>query len=174
MKKTNIEMIIPLTPEKLMEEVLPVINAAVEAWRAKNTNETITARINKLLDDHSNTITMKLMGFNSSWGQDWSLDHCNGRAGESAAGDFIKQTQNAAIKAWLTEAMQNMPPMTTQVKNRFHRDAQTEYNEILRKAAYTYASEKADKDMTAMFASLASSSLFDKYIKTKKLLEATS
>lgn len=174
MKTTNTKIIIPLTPEKLMEEVLPVINAAVETWRIKNTDAVITARVNKVLDDHSNAITMKLMGFNSSWGKDWELDHCNGRAGESAAGDFIRQTQSAAIKAWLTLAIQDMPPMATKVKARFQKDVQNEYDTLLRKAAYDYASKKADEDMTAIFASLASSSLFNKYIKTKKLLETTS
>lgn len=76
-----------------LNDMLGVVLQAVSDWRAKNTESALKTRVHELLDRNSKEITMKLLGFDSRYVKQWELDHCNGRAGESAAGDYLKRVQ---------------------------------------------------------------------------------
>lgn len=150
-----------------IDQVLPAIAQAVAEWQTKNTEEVIKATVKRKLDQASEEITLKLLGFNNSWGK-WELDHCNGRAGESAAGDFIKKVQQEAIQEWLTSVM--LPKVTPQLASKLKAEAQREYADTLLSKVRQLARNKADADASNLINKIIESKDVDKYIKTMKLL----
>jgi hypothetical protein len=80
-----------------VDSLLTSIACAVEEWKAKNTKEVIKTTVTELLDKESKQLTLKLLGFEDRWGK-WEVDHCNGRGGESAAGDYLRIAQKTAIQ----------------------------------------------------------------------------
>lgn len=160
-----------MTPEQLMEEVLPVINNAIAVWREKNTDTVIAKRVTDLLDAHSKEITMKLLGFDTHYGKDWELDHCNGRNGNSVAGDYLRHNQATAIRAWLSTCMEDMKPMGVTAKARFNKQMQYEYEQEMHRNIKEIAAKQVNLDTTGLLATVASTSLLEKYLQTKALLE---
>lgn len=90
--------------EQIKEEMAAMTLVAVEEWRAKNPPEVIEKRVFEMLDNSLNTIVPKLLGFNTHYrgseGIRWEIDSCNGRAGDSAAGDYLRACARDSIKAW--------------------------------------------------------------------------
>lgn len=54
------------------------------------TPEKIVANVIKQLDKDREQFVYKLMGFDKDYGNNWKVDHCNGRSGNSPVGDAIK------------------------------------------------------------------------------------
>lgn len=150
-----------------LDQLLPAIATAVHQWKRDNTPEAITATVTRLLDKNSEEITKKLLGFTDTWGK-WELDHCNGRGGDSAAGDFIRKTQQAAIEAWLSTVL--MPKLTPALAKSLNKQAQCEYAERLRGMVKQRVYALADRDAEAIIAGLVESTGIDKFIQTTKLL----
>ena len=99
------------------------IQAAYMKWLAKNTPETIQKNCLNILDKSKDDILRALLGFEKdSWGrQEWKVDHCNGRAGESAVGDYLRRHQQATIDQWLSQV--DMPKMTPSMKKSTEKEA---------------------------------------------------
>jgi hypothetical protein len=157
-----------------LDKLLPAISEAVVQWEEKNTPKKITTTIHKMLDTNRDTIVKKLLGFDSDrWtGKDvWTLDHCNGRAGESAAGDYIRKTAQAAIQEWLSQA--KMPALlASEVKS-----MQSEMRQVYRNRVGDYLHKlvvsKADQDATELFNKITKSNDIDSYIKAMQLISPT-
>lgn len=159
-----------MEPIKPLDEVLPFITQAVANWKTKNTEEVIEERVTKQLDESCTEITMKLLGFNESWGK-WDLDHCNGRGGESAAGDYLRKVQQAAIQKWL-ETVQ-LPEIPPKLKAATVAEYTSEYQNALRQALYRLAMKQAEEDAQFLIGKLVTSDRLEDYLKTMKLLGAT-
>jgi len=99
------------------------IQAAYMKWLAENTPETIQKKCLNILNKSQDDILRTLLGFEKdSWGrQEWKVDHCNGRAGESAAGDYLRRHQQVAIDQWLDQV--DMPEMTSSMKKSMEKEA---------------------------------------------------
>ena len=110
---------------------------------------------------------MKLLGFNDRWGK-WELDHCNGRSGESAAGDFIRKYQTEAIQEWLKTVC--LPELDVKTKAQFKREAKAEYVDHIYRGLRNAAQERANADLQELLNELTSSDQLDAYFKTMKLL----
>jgi hypothetical protein len=151
-----------------IDKVLPLITKAVAEWQFKNDEETIRTAIHKRLDKESDQITMKLLGFNVSYGRDWELDHCNGRSGNSAAGDFIRKAQQVAIEQWLRDIP--LPVMSAALKKRLHKKMNDVYESSILDKVCVMAKAKADHDLTALLETLTPSNDLENYIKTIKLI----
>ena len=123
------------------------IQAAYMKWLAKNTPETIQKNCLNILDKSKDDILRALLGFEKdSWGrQEWKVDHCNGRAGESAAGDYLRRHQQAVINKWLAQV--DMPEMTTSMKKSMEKEAldmfKREFTRTLEAKVTKYAEEQA-------------------------------
>lgn len=152
---------------KPIDEVLPFITRAVADWKLKNNEELITKRVTEQLDKSSAEITMKLLGFNESWGK-WDLDHCNGRGGESAAGDYLRKVQQAAIQKWL-ETVQ-LPEIPSKLKAATVAEYKSEYQNALRQALYRLAMKQAEEDAQFLIGKLVASDRLDNYFKAVKLI----
>jgi len=123
------------------------IQAAYMKWLAQNTPETIQKNCLNILNKSKDDILRALLGFEKdSWGrQEWKVDHCNGRAGESAAGDYLRRHQQAAIDQWLSQV--DMPEMTPSMKKSMENEAldmfKREFNRTLKVKVTQYAEEQA-------------------------------
>ena len=150
-----------------IDELLPVIAQAVATWKLKNTSDKIKSKVTDLLDANSKEITMKLLGFDNRWNE-WELDHCNNRSGNSAAGDFIRSTQAEAIKEWLAQV--SMPTLDTKTKNKLIKQAQATYEDYLGRAVRAAIERKATADADLVIAHLTQSQQIDKHLQVLKLI----
>ena len=131
----------------LVDMSATAIQEAYSEWLDKNSPEKIKKDCLKVLNESSEEILRKLLGFNKdSWGK-WSLDHCNGRHGNSAAGDYIRKHQAAAVDAWLSQV--DLPKLTLQMKKSMEEHAQNAFtrafNKQLREKVETFAQKQADE-----------------------------
>ena len=111
----------------------------------------------------------KLLGFNKSgWDGDWSLDHCNGRSGNSAAGDFLRNAQAEAIKKWLEGIP--MPVMSPKMLATFKKQYQDEFNQRIKYQMHKLIQAEADKRAAELFKSISCSTQIDDFMKVMKLI----
>lgn len=150
-----------------IDDLLPEIASAVEKWRGNNTPEVLRKQIFTRLDKERDVILLKLLGFDASYGG-WTLDHCNGRAGESTAGLFLKQAQGDAIKEWLTRTV--MPTLTDERRESIMKGMAQHYESLFREGLKKAIAEKATADVKAVMDQLSTSNNIDKYLKVLGLI----
>lgn len=155
---------------KPLDEVLPFITQAVADWKTKNSKEVIAKQVTNQLDKSSAEITMKLLGFDERWGK-WDVDHCNGRSGESAAGDYLRKAQQTAVQKWL-ETVQ-LPEIPPKLKAAAVAEYKNDYQKALQLALYRLAMKQAEEDAQFLIGKLTTSDRLEDYLKTMKLLGAT-
>jgi glutathionyl-hydroquinone reductase len=152
-----------------IDDLLPEIAATVERWKAQNTPVKLQADIFRRLDKERDVILLKLLGFDASYGG-WNLDHCNGRAGESTAGLFLKQVQGEAIKDWLTRTV--MPTLTDERRESIMKGMAQHYESLFREGLKKAIADKAKADIAAVMDEIAKCNNIDKYLKVLGLIGA--
>ena len=136
-----------------------VVERAAKEWTEAHASEQqIKYAVFERLDASRDQIVLKLLGFDKSWGRDFELDHCNGRAGQSAAGDFIVSAANGAVKAWLAEQVGRLPDLSASARKSlirfYHETLERELRRELARAAQERASEKAEEIMREVLGDL--------------------
>lgn len=86
-----------------MEEFLNNIDSAVQQQFNSLSPQAIIDSIMKDFKDQRAAVIYKLMGFERTYGKEWSVDHCNGRAGNSPIGDWIKDQFEVDVKPVIKE-----------------------------------------------------------------------
>lgn len=150
-----------------VDDLIPVIANAIEEWKQKNTATEIKKKVVTHLDKSAQEILLKLLGFDNHWGS-WSVDHCNGRSGNSTAGDFLKEIQGVAIKEWLQQV--KLPEMPAALKKNLQAEMKHQYAKALRYELENAVNRKASQDAEVLLKSITSSNQIDNYIKTLKLI----
>lgn len=158
----------PPTIDKPIDSILPFIAAGVADWKATHTEEHVKQSVTDMLDRERKQIVLKLLGFNESWGK-WELDHCNGRAGNSAAGDFLHTVQKEAIQAWMAGNI--MPILDNKTQVALQKSAQVEYNNALTQAVKRLATVQANTDAQELIKRIVASNQLDNYIKAMNLID---
>lgn len=157
--------------EKPLDSILPVIAAAVAEWKVENNPERIRKTVIDALNAQSTSITRQLLGFEKGWDSEWRVDHCNGRAGNTAVGDYFRQVQSQAIKEWLETV--KMPELTPTFKKKLASEMRNEYESYLRSTARDLAIQVAKKDAATLVDQICSSDRLENYLKTMALIEPT-
>jgi len=150
--------------DDLIGDIANAANEWVERQKVLLVPE-ITGRLNKARDE----ILMKLLGFDKDYGGSWKVDHCNGRNGQSIAGDFLKVTQQAAVEDWLKQVP--LPVLTDELQEVLRADIQKQYEYTLRHYASEYARAKAKKDLEALVAEIVPSKQIENFLKLRELIE---
>lgn len=158
----------PTIKKSVLDSVLPIINEAVANWKLKNDREKLTRDTTMLLDKNSKEIVMKLLGFNITYGNKWELDHCNGRSGNSSAGDYLKEQQSEIIKEWLQKVP--MPVMTPAELKKLSADAKHDYKYAFEKAIRVLVTEAAQKDAADVMRSLTECKDVAAYLHAMRLI----
>lgn len=151
-----------------IDAVLPLITAAVDDWQKANNAQAITERIHAMLDKESEQVVFKLLGFNNSWNRGYELDHCNGRSGNSAAGDYIRKAQTKAIEEWLSAI--TLPKLTPTLKKQLQTEMNTVYKHSLLDKVRVMAEQRAQQDIDALLHEIIPSKTIDNYIKALQLI----
>lgn len=152
-----------------IDALLPEIATAMEQWKALNTPLKLRAEIFKRLDKERDVILLKLLGFDASYGG-FTLDHCNGRAGESTAGKFLVQAQSDAIKDWLTTTA--LPTLTDERRESIMKGMSQQYESLFREGLKKAIQAKASEDIKAVMDELSKSNNIDKYLRVLGLIGA--
>lgn len=152
-----------------IDALLPEIATAMEQWKAQNTPVKLRADIFRRLDKERDVILLKLLGFDARYGG-FTLDHCNGRAGDSAAGDFLRKAQGEAIKEWLTTAC--LPTLTDERRESIMKGMAQQYESLFREGLKKAIQAKATEDIKAVMDELAKSNNIDKYLRVLGLIGA--
>ena len=153
-----------------LDAVIVPLAIAVEEWKAANTEEKIKKNVTEQLNRASQEITMKLLGFNNRWDK-WELDHCNGRSGESSAGDYLRNVQASAIKEWLGDLC--MPTLKPALKAKLEKEMQQQYEELLYRSVRKKAETMANSHLDALIETLVTPQRLDAYLKASKLVNPT-
>lgn len=151
-----------------INDLLTTVLKSIDQWKEKNSEEALTQRVHKLLDANAETIVLKLLGFDNRWNK-WELDHCNGRKGESAAGDYLRQVQQDAIQDWLKSVQ--LPELSKTLSSAMKKELERDYKQYLSQFLYEYARKEADKTAKEIIESLFSQSKVDGMFKLKQLIE---
>lgn len=82
---------------------------AAAQWLKENEDK-IEQQISSMLDKRLEEVVAKLLGFSYSWGR-WEVDNCNGRSGDSAAGDWLRDKAGNSVRDWLTAQAGDLPKL---------------------------------------------------------------
>ena len=153
--------------KKPLDTVLPTILSAANEWQKEHSPEKLKSKVKTMLDAHAEEITLKLLGFSDSWGR-WELDHCNGRSGNSTAGDYLRQHQQAAIQEWMQDLC--LPKLTPALKKTLQSQMQKEFQSQLYYKLREAVSNKLDDLVQQVLNDLASSDDLESYLKAIQLI----
>lgn len=158
----------PPTPIDLAIDKIAV---AIHAWQEQQTDglkEKVIARLDQSRDE----VLMKLMGFTkSSWrNQEWAIDHCNGRSGESTAGKLFKDLQEEAIKEWLSQIQ--LPTMTPKFKASIEKQMRQTYETELNRMVWEMAEKQAADDMSSLLETLFKPTRVELYQRAMALINS--
>ena len=155
-------------PESAVDSLLPVISQAVADWKAKNTPEDIKVRVTERLNTNTDEVIFKLLGFNNRWDK-WELDHCNGRSGESAAGQYLRKVQSEAIREWLESV--KIPPMPDSLKKKYQTEFNSRYNARVMQLIQRAAEDQANRDVNDLLTEFTNFNQLSHHLQMMKLLD---
>lgn len=152
LKRTTQKEIVDVSSVSLVSEFEQVINEELNAWKKENLRQDKIAKyVRETLNKNRDQILLKLLGFDNRWSDGkWELDHCNGRSGDSIAGDILRQHVAQAVECWIKEqAFHDLPKMADSLKkelqNEFEHEFHKEALKILRQMASQYAAVVASQ-----------------------------
>lgn len=129
------------TTAQIVTEVNQLTDKAAAQWMAEHRNK-IPQMVSSMLERRMEEVVAKLLGFDNHWG-DWAVDHCNGRAGNSAAGDWLREQARDAIKAWLTAQAGKLPTLPKHAIESLRKNYQKTLERELRTQLVSTATHKA-------------------------------
>jgi len=154
--------------ENPLDSVLPIINDAIREWHRNNPPKTIKAQVTKELDKNQKEILLKLLGFNNRWNSSYEVDHCNGRSGNSAAGDAIKNVLAIEIDKWLKQA--EFPKLTKKEESDILISMRKTYVDRFKQKTRQYIEIKAENDAIDIISKVTQSFNVDKYGELMQLI----
>jgi len=138
-----------------IESVMKAADKAAQEWVDEN-KPSIEEKIHELLDRKLTEIVCKLLGFDG-WFGELEIDHCNGRSGESAAGDWLRAAAGDAVKKWLTEQAGDLPKLTAKAIAGLRKSYLEAFEDELRVALQGKAIEDAQAAISEHLKAIAGS-----------------
>ena len=130
--------------QKMVSDCLKLADEAAQKWVAEQ-HDVIEDTIKVMLDKRLDEIVGKMLGFDLRWGT-WEVDHCNGRAGESAAGDWLRQRAGLAVMDWLDKQAKSLLPLPAKAAAALRTSYQEQLEDELRRDLMQKARQDA-KDL---------------------------
>lgn len=130
-------------------EIAAIMLASLDKYKEENPPEKIEADTIAKLEESRDEIIAKLLGFDNRWQRGYELDHCNGRSGNSAAGDYLVEHQRAAVQEWLSKVdlstVAFTPKMEETMLERFNKAYSDHLNMLIKNHANNLAKEAFNK-----------------------------
>ena len=169
-KATNKSIPDPITMQDALQSLVPIINGAIHEWLEKQNPEAIRKKVFDTLEAAKDEVAPKLMGFSKgSFGRGWEIDHCNGRAGESSIGDYMKKHQAEGIQQFIDqlELAKLRPFNATEIQ-----DLRREYRDMVISRTREAVRVCAERDANHLVNQLSVDDLVSAIQKTQQLLGA--
>lgn len=158
-----------INPVNPVDTLLATIAIAIDSWKKQNSPETLTKTVHNKLDKAAEEVLFKMLGFDARYGGGWSVDHCNGREGNSVIGDYLRTTQERAVKAWFDEVGELK--ISPAFKKKIEKAMNDEYQDRMMQYARDLASKKAAEDLTVLLNQVCTSNQIGNYMKTLALID---
>lgn len=128
-------------------EVAHAMKVAAEEYIEANPPEKVAKDTLKFLKKSAKDIQHTLLGFEvDRWGKGhFEVDHCNGRSGESAVGDYLREHKREAIKEWLDTA--KLAPLDEGAIASMNREFQQVYRDYIQKLVKAEAEALASRHL---------------------------
>lgn len=167
-KSTNKPIPEPITMQEALQSLVPIINGAIHEWLQKQDPVAIRNKVFKTLEAAKDEVAPKLMGFDrGSFGRGWVIDHCNGRAGESSIGDYMKEHQAEGIKQFIDQLeLTKLRPFTADEIQ----DMREEYRQTIIRRTEVAVRARAERDANDLANQLSVDDLVSAIQKTQQLL----
>lgn len=133
--------------KELIETAKSKADKAAQDW-LKEQMPRIEGTVRSMLDRRVQEVVGKLLGFRAQYGDAWEVDHCNGRSGESAAGDWLRKQAGEAVRQWLTAQAGNLPDLSDKTVA----SLRAQYRRTLEEEVLRLVQEKALNDARAELA----------------------
>lgn len=130
-------------------ELKAEISKEIAKWRAENPPEEIASRVRRIMESQTDSLVAKMLGFSPGWGSTaggWEVDHCNGRAGESAVGDQIREHCKTQVGEWIASVIGDFKPpkgMEKAIRQEYKEQFLRRARERARELAYEHANKMA-------------------------------
>lgn len=151
-----------------LADLAAAMNSAIETWKVKNSPESIERTVHAQLDKSREEITKKLLGFDIKSSGNWGLDHCNGRAGESAAGVYMLEQNRHAVREWLKNFQP--PPIDKKMVDAVIKDSNWRIQNELQKMVIGMLKDRLHEASKEIVDSVLDGFNADKYLEIKKHL----
>lgn len=151
-----------------LNTLVPVVYEAIREWQSELDESAIKNHVKKQLDRSSNRLFLTLLGLESSSGNSWKVDHCNGRSGESAAGDILRKWHEEAIEEWFRHVA--MPSLTEEEAESIRASIKKEYVSTLKRDLTRQARERASLDLSALVQQISQETQTENYRALMELL----
>ena len=132
-----------------IKKMLAEAQAAAEKWLAE---ESVESRVRRILHGRLEAISAQLLGFQPpGWGGNkrWEIDNCNGRTANTAAGNYIREHAEVAVKQALDELVGKLPPLPASARKslirHYHDRVEYEVRQKMRELAIERAKEMAKR-----------------------------
>jgi len=166
--KPNNPVLEPMTMQEALQSLVPIINGAIHEWLEKQNPKDIRKKVFDTLEAAKDEIAPKLMGFNrSSFGRGWEIDHCNGRAGESIIGDYMRKHQHEGIQQFIDQL--NIASLHPFSKEEIE-DMRKEYRQRVINKTREAVRARADIDAVRMVNQISVDDLVTAIQKTQQLI----
>lgn len=156
-------------PQNPIEVVFSRMVQAMDEWEREHTPEKMQKDVHALLNQSRDEIVRKLLGFNQSYGGKWELDHCNGRAGNSPAGEYLYNTLKPIINSWLGQV--EMPTMTAQLRTKLESTMRQQFEDTLMRHAREAAQNEAHAVLKELRTELVKTDILAKFRATQQLIQ---
>ena len=158
----------PMTMQEALQSLVPIINGAIHEWLEKQNPQAIRKKVFDALEAAKDEVVPKLMGFNKgSFGRGWEIDHCNGRAGESTIGDYMRKHVQEGIQQFIDQLnLVSLRPFTKAEIEAMRRD----YREQVINRTRQAVRDKAESDAIRLINSFSVDDLVSTIQKTQQLL----
>lgn len=167
-KEINKSIPDPITMQDALQSLVPIINGAIHEWLEKQNPEAIRKKVFDTLEAAKDEVAPKLMGFDKgSFGRGWEIDHCNGRAGESSMGDYMRKHQQEGIQQFIDQLnLTSLRPFTEAEIKGLRREYRDRVISETRQLVY----DRAEKDANHLVNQLSVDDLVSAIQKTQQLL----
>ena len=98
-----------MTIEDLRASIKESTEESVNKWFNKWA-KTYEQQLHRILDRSAEKLVLSMLGLEGTLDGRWRIDHCNGRAGESVVGRWLKERCTQAVGNWLLKFQEQLPP----------------------------------------------------------------
>lgn len=147
-----------MTTKRVKAPTIAEVRGMVEQhwadWCESNgTEQAIRDRVHRMLDKGTQEIVCKLLGFEKDAWNGWRIDHCNGRSGNSAVGDYLREKVGNAVTAWIDQQAE-LPELPKTSLAEVRKAYLSMYNTALRRRLAALAADRAERKAIEMLAAL--------------------